>query len=274
MFTDSVVLSLYFETPLHAPSGSVVGSIDQPVQRERTTQWPVVYASTLESSLRTLFTQTGNEEMTDALFGDEAGLSIGDARLLLFPVRSSVAPFLWVTCPAVISRLRRDLARTIGVEIPPAPSVKTDEIVTSSAWQHGEEPLAAEDIVLKPRTGYDVIKLLSLLPADGQAYESFNRSVESSFGMVSDEVFGFLVRTATEVRVAGGMLGNEANPSFDEAIPADTLFYVPVIGMGGKEEKEAALTKLSEGIGSHLRVGGGEHVGRGWARTRLLKAEG
>ena len=278
MFTDSVVLSLYFETPLHAPSGSVVGPIDQPVQRERTTQWPVVYASTLESSLRTLFTQMAGEDAAKGLLGsganDDGALSIGDARLLLFPVRSSAAPFLWVTCPAVLARLRRDLERTIGIEIPPAPSVKTDEIVTSNAWSHGEEAIAAEDIVLKPRAGYDVSKLLKLLPSEGSAYEGFAREVEASFGLVSDEVFGFLVRTATEVRVAGGMLGDEANPSFDEAIPSDTLFYVPVIGIGTKDDKTASLARLTEGVGTHMRIGGGEHVGRGWARTRILKAEG
>lgn len=276
MFTDSVVLSLYFETPLHAPSGSVVGTIDQPVQRERTTQWPVVYASTLESSMRTSFTQLAGEDVAKTLLGgsnEEGALSIGDARILLFPVRSTVAPFLWVTCPAVISRLRRDLERTVGIEIPPAPSVKADEIVTSNAWHHGEEPIAAEDIVLKPRAGYDASKLIALLPADGSAYDGFAKEVESSFGLVSDEVFGFLVRTGTEVRVAGGMLGDDANPSYDEAIPADTLFYVPIIGVGTKEAKTAALGRLAEGFGTHLRVGGGEHVGRGWARTRLLKAD-
>ncbi|MFW5739023.1 MAG: type III-B CRISPR module RAMP protein Cmr4 [Myxococcota bacterium] len=278
MFTDSLVLSLYFETPLHAPSGSVVGPIDQPVQRERTTQWPVVYASTLEASLRDLVSRVGGEDAAKNLFGEGANengtLSIGDARLLLFPVRSSAAPFLWLTCPAVLSRLRRDLERTIGVEIPSAPSVKTDEIVTTNAWSHGEEAIAAEDIVLKPRAGYDVAKLLSLLPSDGSAYDGFVKEVEASFGLVSDEVFGFLVRTATEVRVAGGMLGDEENPSFDEAIPADTLFYVPVIGMGSKEDKAAALGRFAESVGTHLRVGKGEHIGRGWARTRLSKAEG
>ena len=278
MFTDSLVLSLYFETPLHAPSGSVVGPIDQPVQRERTTQWPVVYASTLESSLCAMLAQVSGEDAAKALFGEDAdqpgALSIGDARLLLFPVRSSAAPFLWVTCPAVLSRLRRDLERTVGVEIPPAPSVKTDEIVTSNAWTHGEEAIAAEDVVLKPRAGYDPSKLLALLPSDGSAYDAFAKEVEASFGLVSDEVFGFLVRTATEVRVAGGMLGSEDSPSYDEAIPADTLFYVPVIGMGSKEEKASALGRFGESVGTHLRIGKGEHIGRGWARTRLLKAEG
>ena len=277
MSTDSVVLSLYFETPLHAPSGSVLGNIDKPIQRERTTQWPVIYSSTLEGSLRTSFTLSVGEEAAKALFGDDTdgGLSVGDARLLLFPVRSSAAPFLWVTCPAVVSRLRRDLARSVGIDIPPAPpSVKTDEIVTSNGWSHGDSPLAAEDIVLKPRVGYDASKLLAVLPQDGGAYDSFAAEVEASFGLVSDEVFGFLVRSGTEVRVVGGVLGNGANPSFDETVPADTLFYAPVTGMGAKDAKEAALVRLVEACGTHLRVGEGEQVGGGWARTRLLQSGG
>ena len=176
MFTESVVLGLYFETPLHAPSGSVLGTIDQPIQRERTTQWPVVYASTLEESLRASMTQVVGEDVAKTLFGsgnEDGALSMGDARILLFPVRSTAAPFLWLTCPAAISRLRRDLERTVGIDIPPAPSVKTDEILTSNGWSHGDDPVAAEDIVLKPRSGYDASKLVALLPSDGSAYDSF-----------------------------------------------------------------------------------------------------
>jgi len=276
MSTDSVVLNLYFETPLHAPSGSVMGTVDQPVQRERTTQWPTIFASTLESALRHSFAHNMSEDDVKGLFGDDGsgGVSVSDARLMLFPVRSSAAPFLWVSCPAVVSRLRRDLERTVGMDIPLPPSVKTDEIVTSHAWSHGDAPLAAEDIVLKPRSGYDASKLLRILPSDGSAYDSFAAEVEASFGLVSDEVFGFLVRAGTEVRVMGGVFGAEGNPSFDEAIPSDTMFYVPVVGMGTKEAKTAALEKFVAACGTHLRVGGGERVGRGWARTRLLKAGG
>jgi len=189
-------------------------------------------------------------------------------------VRSSAAPFLWISCPAALSRLRRDLERCIGITIPAPPPVKTDEIIVSNGWNHGDAALSAEDIVVKPRIGYDASKLAAVLPGDGAAYDSFAKEVEASFGLVSDEVFGFLVRTGTEVRVSGGMLGNETNPSYDETVPSDAMFYAPVIGMGSNEEKATALAHLAEGLGTHVRVGIGEQVGRGWARTRLLKSEG
>lgn len=284
MFTDSVVLSLYFETPVHAAAGSVLGSIDMPIQRERTTQWPVLHAAELEAALRDLITHDAGEDAADKLLGgtqadaeSSSMLSIGDARILLFPVRSSVAPFVWITCPAALSRLRRDLARTVGIELPPAPSVKSDEILTSSSWKHGDESLTLEDIVLKPRNGFDAAPLMKLLPASTGAYEGFDKEVLSSIGLVSDEAFSFLVRTATEVRSAGGPGADEAALAQQEVLPSDALFYVPIAGIapaakGRGKKKDSALQTLEKHLGSHLRIGQGEALGRGWARTGLLKA--
>ena len=42
-----------------------------------------------------------------------------DARVLAFPARSSVAPFVWVTCPSVLARLKRDVSLCrIEMEVP------------------------------------------------------------------------------------------------------------------------------------------------------------
>src|SRR5439155_466845 len=53
-----------------------------------------------------------------AVFGPETSdadahagaLSLTDARMLAFPVRSLRGVFAWVTCPAVLERLNRDLS--------------------------------------------------------------------------------------------------------------------------------------------------------------------
>ena len=58
-----------------------------------------------------------------AVFGPDTGqasdhagaLLVGDARLVLLPVRSLTTHFKWVTCPALLDRLRWDTAR-LGVE--------------------------------------------------------------------------------------------------------------------------------------------------------------
>jgi CRISPR-associated protein Cmr4 len=270
MLTDSVVLSLYFETPLHTGASGALGAIDLPIQRERTTQWPIVHASDVLASLRKAMGKDA-----EALFGAEAepAMSVGDARLVLFPARCSVAPFVWVTCPSVLSRLRRDLERTVGVALPAIPAPGAEEILVSSAWSHGTDALAVEDFVLTPKPGLEAGGLLQLLPAQTGAYEGFAAEVEASLGVVSDEAFGFLVRSATELASVAGRGGVAA---FEEMVPPDALFYVPITpaGVPAKGKKASPVQAFEKGLPQHVQVGDASQLGRGWARTALLKAKG
>jgi CRISPR-associated protein Cmr4 len=276
MFIDSVLLSLYFETPLHTGATGALSCIDLPVQRERTTQWPVILASEVRAALRRALSDDAAGKLLGVAESDnDRQVSVGDGRLLLFPVRSSVAPFVWITCPAVLSRLRRDLERTIGSPIPSLPSLGSEEMLVSSNWSHGSDAFAIEDIVLSPKQGWDAGALLQLLPS-AAAYESFGSEVDASVGVVSDEVFGFLVRTATEVSPAGSPNGGAV--SYQELVPSDALFYVPIVAMAGsakgQKKKESSLQGFEEQLGSHLQVGSGATLGRGWAKTAVIQAKG
>jgi CRISPR-associated protein Cmr4 len=42
MILETTMLYLYVETPLHAGTGSGLSSVDLPIQRERTTQYPMI----------------------------------------------------------------------------------------------------------------------------------------------------------------------------------------------------------------------------------------
>src|SRR5437879_1083059 len=50
--TASAVLFLHAQTALHPGSGTALGVVDLPVQRERHTQWPLVPGSALKGILR------------------------------------------------------------------------------------------------------------------------------------------------------------------------------------------------------------------------------
>src|SRR5437764_11733544 len=112
MITDTTMLYLYTETPLHAGVGSGLSSIDLPIQRERTTQYPMIQGSGIKGKLRataefekvpdldilfgsaktddkTAKTNMANAAKSNDESKDYAGaLIVGDARILLFPVRS------------------------------------------------------------------------------------------------------------------------------------------------------------------------------------------
>lgn len=127
-------LYLFTRTPLHVGAGTSVGAVDQPVQRERHTGFPVVPASSLKgtfadawnSNLLSEPAANGGTELKRVLkdgtvsepawlFGsDEAGqpfagaVQFSEARLLAFPIRSARGSFAWITCPLILRRASRD----------------------------------------------------------------------------------------------------------------------------------------------------------------------
>lgn len=137
-------LFLYTETPLHAGSGSDLGIVDLPIQRERHTSFPKIESSSLKGALREDFESNDTEvsikgkkfkvndndpkrsrkqgvgigfpltlafgpEGDDSASAHAGALGFTDARLLLFPVKSMKGVFAWITCPAVLHRFERDI---------------------------------------------------------------------------------------------------------------------------------------------------------------------
>ena len=94
------LLGLTAETSLHAGTGRSTGVIDLPIMRESHTGWPCVYGSAVKGALRGLAHSSQSTAIHD-IFGpdtqnasDHAGaLAVGDARLLLLPVRSLSSHF-------------------------------------------------------------------------------------------------------------------------------------------------------------------------------------
>lgn len=131
MILETTMLYLYVETPLHAGTGSGLSSVDLPIQRERTTQYPMIQGSSIKGKLRSAaYRAVGaknaawTKEEILTVFGpedngsDHAGsLIAGDARILLFPVRSLNGVFAYTTSINVLSRFLRDMNRA-GKSIP------------------------------------------------------------------------------------------------------------------------------------------------------------
>jgi len=165
---------LYTETPLHAGAGSGLSSIDLPIQRERATQYPMIQGSGIKGKLRA--TLEGNpaisEDMINIVFGplstsgagsDHAGALIaGDARLLLFPVRSLNGVFAYTTSYDVLSRFRRDIERIEAVDtldwtVPDAVSDKA--LVTTKSDVHYNNAIVLEELSFVTESNKEVDKI-------------------------------------------------------------------------------------------------------------------
>jgi CRISPR-associated protein Cmr4 len=162
---ETRILLLFTRTPLHVGAGASVGAIDQPVQRERHTGFPIIPGSTLKGVFADEWTVVGTKEEPDPedktktrkvrvaqplpdrnwLFGREAGageltagaLQFGEARIIAFPVRSARGSFAWLTCPQMLRRAVRDgvLKDRTGKAIKFEPSA-FDKLTSRSGDEH------------------------------------------------------------------------------------------------------------------------------------------
>src|SRR3990172_5161909 len=150
MFKEAKVMFIYTETSLHCGSGTSLGVIDLPIQREKYTNYPVCQASGIKGVVREWFEYKNGErdEKIKYTFGPtfdrgesepHAGaVTFTDGRLLLFPVRSLNGVFAYTTSRFALSRLMRDLEMA---------GVKVDWIVPAEAGD--DKILGVQDSKIK-----------------------------------------------------------------------------------------------------------------------------
>ena len=101
-------------------TGTAVGGlIDNPIQRERHTEYPMMAGSGIKGAIRHDYWAQGeaNRSLLSRMFGpdqsaaEHAGaVSFGDGQLLAFPVRCAKAGFVYATSPLLLARLKRSVA--------------------------------------------------------------------------------------------------------------------------------------------------------------------
>jgi len=277
MYVKHSIVGIYCETPLHAGSGQALGVVDLPVQREKTTNWPTIQASGLKGAFRSIC-EDAKASQTDDIFGSDksegqaGAISIGDARLLLFPVRSSIAPFLWVLCPATLRKLKRD-GRIVGKEygwtIPEVPDDKYLGLAGNS------RDVILEDLALSAagQVEGEIIESIKELVPDDDFYNS--SELDKYLCLVSDESFSMLTETGTEVQARIELNDDTKTTNnlwYQELVPSNTVFYT-VISMADArkpgEERQGAnslISWLKDTIKEYVQIGGDQTLGRGWVR--------
>lgn len=278
MYVKHAIVGMYCETPLHAGSGQAIGAVDLPVQREKITNWPMVQASGLKGAFRSAYEDNAGQH-TEGIFGsdqsgDQAGaVGIGDARLLLFPVRSSIVPFLWITCPAILRKLKRD-GKIIGKEYGwTIPEVADEKYLGLSG---DFKNIIFEDLMLAGAGKIEpqVLESIKELTPQDDVYNT--SKLEEYLFLVSDASFSILVENGTEIQ-ARIVLNKDTKTSenlwYQELVPSNAVFYTVISMADTRKEKEeekvaalALLTSLQETLKEYIQIGGDETLGRGWAR--------
>ncbi len=269
---STAVLFLHAQTTLHPGTGTALGVVDLPVQRERHTQWPTIAGSALKGILRDVCREKAKADRPPEVslsprrwaneqhhklvtaFGpglpkessEHAGaVAVTDARILAFPVRSLRGVFAWATCPAVLERLQRDLTMA-GLIDPgklPVPTVADNQIACAA-----DSPLLVgprrDQAVLEEfeftKIQADCGPLADWIAGHAVADEGTRQRLRSHLAVLSDNDFSYFVRHATEVAARIALdyehkTVKEGALFYQEFLPAETIFYTLVLASASRK---------------------------------------
>lgn len=280
------ILYIFTRTPLHVGAGASVGAIDQPIQRERHTGFPIIPGSSVKGVLRDhlqalgepvlqdLFGRgesTGNEDGEASTKGFSAGrISFGEARLLAFPVRSAKGSFALATSAIALQRFARDAGLTL--EIPAAPG----DMACRSGSKLIIEKGGKKALVLEEYR-FDCI---GEFPSDwektlcGLLNDAVLAGAQGRFVLLSDGDLSHFAVNACQVNqhvriddetgtAEDGGLFNE------ETVPSESLMYAPLTFLPRKKGDSAEPVFKALETEQLIQFGGNGTTGLGFCTVRL-----
>jgi CRISPR-associated protein Cmr4 len=211
-------------------------------------------------------------------------LSVTDARLLAFPVRSLKGVFAWVSCPAVLERLQRDAALAGQPTEWKIPEPKANQVIAppdcpSLIGQHAVLEEFEFQQVEGDATAVGKWIAEDVLP-DTAAFQATRARFLRQFLLLADDDFTHFARHATEVSARIGLNYDSKTVKggalfYQEFLPPETLLYSVVLAnasrakTAGGKDAPGVLRFLADNVPGVLQVGGDETTGKGYCATRL-----
>lgn len=249
MYKKSEIFYIKTITPTHVGSGSDLGIVDMPIQRESHTGFPKIEGSSLKGSIREAVEQnieedkllheikvhqvfgyddTNASDKAKEIFKDKkdkyaGAIGFSDARILLFPVKSVKGVFAYVTCPMVVERFINDLnIADIQVDFT---KPQENKITNDSSIK-----LEDEDVVILEEYSFEV-------HSNDENIEKFAKFLKEQLNIdtsklivLSNDDFKDFVKMFTEVITRtkiDNMTGTVKDGALftEEYLPAETVMY-------------------------------------------------
>lgn len=223
MFEAKKAMFIYCVSPVHMGAGTALGLIDNPIQREKHTEYPMIAGSGLKGAIRHhlwsqvddaqrnketrktgLLTRLLGPHVDDNDASSHAGaVSFSDAQLVALPVRSLRKGYVYATSALALARVQRLLVQAEQAVDWKLPSLEAGEcrVADESLLDDGRLTLEAYQF---NGQGDAVLKSVSewlgqqALPA-GAGYDYFRDKLQNDLVLLSDEDFGYFSRNAMVV---------------------------------------------------------------------------
>ena len=288
------LLFIHALSPLHAGTGTAVGAVDLPIARDKATGIPYVPGSSVKGSLRAR-AQELSEPDVFKVFGpdrpnasDHAGaLVVGDANLLLLPVRSLAGTFAYVTSPFLLQRFARDAKEAGLLTAVPVPIPADDQKCSLAApsWLELSGKVILEELDFTREAAQNqaagaLAQALAplLFPRDEDA--AWRDGLCKRLCVVHDDVMAYLSEHATDVVAHIALDPNTKTVDsttgalwYEESLPTESILVSLVAVMNNGQINPAdVVTRVRGLLEVPIQLGGGATVGQG--RCRLVLGGG
>lgn len=307
MFKEAKMMFIYTESSLHCGSGTSLGVIDLPIQREKYTDYPVCQASGIKGVVREWFENRHGEKDDKVIktFGPDFGREDGEAhtgaatftdgRLLLFPVRSLNGVFAYTTSRFALNRLKRDLQMAGLKDIAwKVPDDSGDKILgTDNAQVAKDKKVVLEEYTFDFEESKKVTAISQWIAdnaiPNGGEYKFWIDKAKKDIVLLPDNAFRDFVKLSTEVQ-ARIQIDNTTKTVkhgalfYEEALPSDSLLYSIILAHNPACDSDKrpdklknqtdVMTYLGEIHKERLQFGGDATIGKGIVNVNFLNGRG
>jgi len=247
-------------TNMHVGSGDInIDIIDNKVQKDVTTKFPVIHSSSLKGALREHFEDKWGkqDEKIEYIFGKEGdngaagNYSFFEAHILTLPQRSNVKPYFNVTSPSIIKKFIETLKifdknneKLKELEKFYEEIKNIDEAIVFD--RRIKEEIYLEDIKAKKKENIDV------------------PSIFEDLAIVPDKYFSE-IELPVIARNALDDKGTSKNLWYEEIVPKEATFFFPMI-----QNEQYSLefeNILQEDI---IQFGANKSIGYGFCKIRKV----
>ena len=301
MFERNTVVWFYTVSPVHMGSGSAIGMIDNPIQREVHTNYPYFAGSGIKGAVRHNFqTLGGDKAVINKIFGPDSGsenlyagaVSFSDAQLVLFPIRSMRHGFVYATSPQILARTQR-LINSSSAEGGNVVSWDIETVDDGHCIVHNERLLSDDKKIhlelfeyRKQETSSSkaIARDIAKCAIDGSKGNGFFKNkIEEDLVILSDGDFRFFVETAIVVEPHVRIDERTGSASsrglfYTENLPPESLLISQILASKTRSGDENAdldsacvMSQMKCVLdGKTIQIGGDSTTGRGLVSCRFM----
>ena len=305
MYTKIRPFFLTALSPVHPGSGSDLGIVDLPIQREKHTSFPKIESSGIKGVIRENYRDKISEAERNIIFGPkngdahQAALGFFDARILFFPVKSVKGIFAWITCPDVLLKFQEIMSIAGKTITDSNEKIPLDEIPANRVTNESDIFVEEKNSIILEEHLISNVQDDPLLSRfanwfsenafDDSALLAYQKiAIIKKMAVIENDVFRDFVSLSTEVIArtkinsdTGTVDSQSGSLWYEEYLPVESILYSAVMTSQpmtlsppeALDNADKVMNKVTASWPEIIQIGGNATIGKGLMKPSLLKED-